>query len=401
MTTVMASTMRIRTVCERHTETLGEGGLSRRGWILLLVVFSCLVISTGRSHARPGSSPFRPDMKALGMGGAFVAGGDNANALVYNPALLGRAQFGLVIPSLRFRLDNDFLEVANFAVDHRDDFALYDSLYTDPLDSSSTQALSDFLDAMTPYEDRWGKTRFAPMISFTFKNFGIGVYNTTDIWIKVDKGIYNPRVYGQAVSDLVFLTGYAHPLREELTVGVTGKYISRRRSGLVRIATSDLGGTNEILKPAYDRLRVDERGVGLDLGILYAARPRLDLGVVLQEAFGQIGGENMPRNLKVGVAYRCGTIPWLPLKDGVVAADVEDLLFTSGDSVFKRVHFGGAMTLSVFDVRAGFNQGYPSVGLSLNLFIFKINYVYYGEESGRLPGEDADWLHALELAVGW
>lgn len=340
-------------------------------------------------------------MKALGMGGAYVAAGDNANVLVYNPALLSRVGFDLVIPSLRLRLDDNFWDVANFIVDHQEDFAHFDSLYAGQGDSASLENLEEFLEEITPYEDRWGKSRFAPMFSLSFKHFGIGIFNTTDIWIKVDKGIYNPKVYGQAVSDLVFVSGYSQPVSDKVTLGVTGKYVSRRTSGLVQIGAANLGGTNEVLKPAYNNLRKDERGIGLDLGVLYAPKPRLDFGFVMTEVLSQIGGRSISRNLKAGVAYRWETLPWLSLRNGVVAADVEDLLFTSGDSFFKQLHVGAATTLFVFDLRAGCNRGYLSAGIGLNLYIFNIDYVYYGEELGTYPGHKAEWYHALELAVGW
>ena len=368
---------------------------------IVVITFIYLSIPSLLSWGESSSSVFRHDVKALGMGGAFVAAVDNANALVYNPALLSRIGFNLVIPSLLFRLDNDFWDVANFAVDHREEFALYDTLYSGKGDSSSMAELETFLDEMTPYENQWGKTRFAPMFSLSLKNFGIGVYNTTDIWIKADKGIYNPRVYSQAVSDLVFLAGHSKQIRQNMTVGLTGKYISRRTSGLVKISATDLDGTNEVLKPAYDQLRKNERGGGLDLGVLYAYRPRLDFGFVLHDVIGWIGKERVPRNLKAGMAYHWKAFPLLPLREGVVAADIEDLLFTSGGNFFKRLHFGAATTLFFFGLRAGFNQGYPSVGAGINLLIFKIDYAYYGEELGDFPGHEGEWFHTLQLAIGW
>ena len=388
-------------MCKSLTGDLIIRFSSRRTPAVSITILVLLCVSIHNLPADPCPSPFRPDMKALGMGGAYVAAAENANALVYNPALLSRVGFNLVIPSLRLRLDNTFWDVANFIVDHQEDFAHFDSLYAGWEDSASTQSLEEFLEEITPYEDRWGKSRFAPMFSLSLNNFGVGFYNTTDIWIKVDKDIYNPKVYGQAISDFVFVTGYSRTFRDNVTIGIAGKYISRRRSGLVRIAATELDGTNEILKPAYDQLRQDERGGGLDLGLLYAPKPRLDFGFVLQEAISHIGGRSVPRNLKAGVAYRWEKLPWLSLRNGIVAADVEDLLFTSGDSFFKQLHVGAATTLLVFDLRAGCNRGYPSVGIGLNLFIFTIDYVYYGEELGAYPGQHAEWFHALELAVGW
>ena len=371
-------------------------------WLTAVPIMCLLLLFPVEDTWSGVDSPvFRPDMKALGMGGAFLAAADNANALIYNPALLSRTGFDLLIPSLRFHLDNDFLDVANFVVDHRDDFALFDTLYSGHMDSSSIEELDEFLEEMTPYENRWGKTRFAPMFSLSLHNFGFGIFNTTDIWIKADRGIYNPRVYGQAISNLVFLTGYAQPIRHNVTVGLTGKYISRRRSGLIKIAASDLDGTNEVLMPAYDQLKTEDKGCGLDLGVLYTHRPHLNFGFVLHDAIGWIGSEHVRKNLKAGVAYQWQAFPLLPFKKSVVAADIEDLLFTTGDTFFKRIHFGAATSFLVFGLRAGFNQGYPSVGVGLNLLIFKIDYAYYGEELSPYPGQEAEWYHTLQLAIGW
>ena len=395
--TRMDMLMKIRIMCKK-----GNRASKLFCWSAVITIFFIArPFLPDYAYAKVDSPAFRPDMKALGMGGAFIAAGDNANALAYNPALLSRVGFDLVIPSLRFRLDSDFWDIANFVVDHKENFAVYDTIYSGRMDSSSIEELDEFLDAITPYENQWGKTRFAPMFSLSFKNFGLGIFNTTDIWIKADKGIYNPKVYGQAISDLVFLTGYSQQIRRNVTVGLTGKYISRRTSGLISISATDLDGTNEVLKPAYDQLKSDERGGGLDFGVLYTHRPHLDFGFVLHDAIGWMGSKGVRRNLKAGVAYQWGPLPLLPFKSGVCAADLEDLLFTTGESFFNRLHFGAATSFLVFGLRAGFNQGYPSVGVGINLLIFKIDYAYYGEELGPFPGHDAEWFHTLQLAIGW
>lgn len=370
------------------------------GGLIIAAIMICLSVTTGYAQSGSNSPIFRPDMQALGMGGAYVAAGDNANALVYNPALLSRAGFDLVISSLRFRLDNDFLNVANFVMDHQKDFALYDTLYSGQVDSTSIGGLDEFLEDITPYENRWGKTRFAPMFRLSFDNFGFGIYNSTDIWIKADKGIYNPRVYGWAISDLVFLAGYAQEVNQKVTVGFTGKFVSRRTSDLVRIESTDLDATNEVLKPAYNHLKKDDRGGGLDLGALYAYRPNVDFGCVLQDAVGWIGSKRISRNLKVGVAYHWKGFPFPSISKGLIAADIEDLLFTTGDHFFKRIHFGASSTFLVFNARVGFNQGYPSTGIGLNLYIFSIDYAYYGEELSQIPGQEEEWYHTLELTIG-
>ena len=52
-------------------------------------------------------------------------------------------------------------------------------------------------------------------------------------------------------------------------------------------------------------------------------------------------------------------------------------------------------------LRGGLNQGYPSAGAELDVWVLKFGYVYYSEEMGPYAGQDKDSRHLAQLSLGW
>lgn len=344
---------------------------------------------------------FRSDIAALGMGGAFVAAGDRAGAMFYNPALLSKVRFDLSIPSLRLEMDTDLVDMLNFVGDNQEKFVKFDSL--------TYQERQEFLNDVAKYDDLWMATRVSPLLNLVIAHIGVAAYNVTDIKLKVDKGIYTPRVMADVRSDIVYAIGYGgkFPMVDTpgLKLGALVKVINRSESGSIKISAADLGNTEDIIQEALDSLSTPKVGFGLDVGALYKASPVLDVGVVFQDLIAGIEGDWPPINFKVGLAYRpLAAIPLLPLaKSILLAADVEDLFNYEGNSFFNKVHLGAQLKLPFFPFtfRAGINQGYPTLGLGLNLLLIKVDYAYYSQELGDAPGVVRDSNHALQIKVGW
>ena len=66
---------------------------------------------------------------------------------------------------------------------------------------------------------------------------------------------------------------------------------------------------------------------------------------------------------------------------------------------FKKIHIGTECRLKPFSLRAGLNSGYPSFGAGISLKAVNLEYAFYGEEKGILPGQDPDWVHSFLLSI--
>ena len=69
-------------------------------------------------------------------------------------------------------------------------------------------------------------------------------------------------------------------------------------------------------------------------------------------------------------------------------------------STLAGLHLGAQVQLlSLLSVRTGLSQGYPSAGAGLALGLVKIDYAFFGQEEGRIPGQTPGWQHLLNLRL--
>jgi hypothetical protein len=65
------------------------------------------------------------------------------------------------------------------------------------------------------------------------------------------------------------------------------------------------------------------------------------------------------------------------------------------------MHVGGEVRLPVLSGRAGFHQGYPTFGVTLDARVVAVDYAYFGRELGAFPGAEEQHLHAVEARLGF
>ena len=320
------------------------------------------------------------------MGGVGVATGKGVEAMVYNPALLAHVPFDIAIPRIRLELSEDLMEVIKFAVDHQDEFADFENL--------PPGAATQFLDDMAPFDDQWVNFMLAPAIGLSLQRVGFLGYSSTQLGVRLDKGIYTPRVYAEGFMNNVLTAGLSLPAIPHLDVGLGFKYIDRRSSGLVKLSASALGDNKDVLEEVYDNVEDSEKGFGVDVGAIYKYTESIHLGFVMQDFLGKVGDDDLLLNAKAGVA-------WEYAKGVTFAADLVDLMNRNSDALFKKLHLGAELDLPFLDLRLGVSQGYPTVGVGLSLLILQIDYALYGYERGISPGDTPEWRHALQLGIGW
>jgi hypothetical protein len=333
------------------------------------------------------------DIRAIGMGGPGVATMKDFSALMYNPAMLGKAEFGLDIISIQGRLSKDVLNLVDFIDKNKD---IFDNF----ADSSTTDAERDqLLKDLEEFDDNPMGAGVDPKIGVVASNFAIGAYATGEVEFRIDRGIFEPRIFAYGNSDLVYSAGYGMKLPTDLIsflpndlyVGGALKIIERR-SIVYRTAASDAD-----FDAVLDSLKENKvNGFGIDLGFLYEVMPgRLDVGMKVTDILADLGDDNPPMIINVGTSFQ--VMPAL-----LLAADYNDMFMTTKQNFFNRLYLGGEYALAkVLFVRAGFAQGYPAVGAGLDFGAVRLDGAIYGVEKTTRPGGDGDYNFAGRLIIGW
>ncbi len=381
----------------------------------LLAIFTliCLLSAISSGTSLPN---YRKGAAEMGMGGATSLYGYNTSAVIYNPALLNRAKFGIDLVNLGFIADNQFTEMAKFVKDHQEEFGHFDSLSSNPdptqrkLETQQKQA--EFLNSMEKFDDQWLKLGIAPQIGVTWSHFGIVFANQTFPQAKLNRGIFNPMVALQGVSQSVLYVGYGsektfYLFDKDRTIeyGISGKYLNQRDVPIKWLSGTKVNSDKEMVNQVKDDFSNAKTGISFDIGGIHKLNDRVELAAVMHDAIGIFDGKYLTPNIVIGSKYdvRQQLIPEDKIVSRWVAVgEISDLLNGHGTSFFYKWHMGTEATLlKRFAFRGGFNQGYPTYGFGLDLFVLKLDYTYFGEELGTQPGQLPSYKHFAQISIGW
>ncbi|MFC1538228.1 hypothetical protein ACFL6H_02295 [Candidatus Latescibacterota bacterium] len=351
--------------------------------------------------------------KIMGMGGTRVANGFNYNGFIHNPALLSRVKvIRFSIARIPIVINKDLFDFGNFINDNTDNFSRFgnESLLVnsngEPLpgqeDAENRMTESekaDFLYDLEEFDGQWSRVELSPMVglALNIKGFGIGVaaYNMTEVNLKADKGIYDPRVWGEGRANTVFALGMSKPLSmltPGLIVGANIKYVLRNTASLFTISASDLGKIEDTIKPVQDELKEDpQKTFMIDVGALYSIPGiNIDVAGVLKSI-----GDGRGASVDLGVAKRM-------YNDRLIfLADYIDFTDNNKENIFKKISVGTQFDLSIIAFRAGMRAGYPSLGCGLDFGILDIDAAYYTRELSKGPGGNGEERYIVQFQIGW
>lgn len=365
-------------------------------YILMLLIL--LVTSNAFAGAR---GVFYNTMRDRAMGNVGIISAKGATAFTNNPALLTRGKINISPATLQFFFNSNFVDLGNFINDNAENFASFDSLSPATVDSLYGE--------LNKIDNRWMKLGIPVSAGITIKNLGFAVYATPNLEIKIDKGIYEPRVFGRGTFDKVVTFGFGKGLDfllPGLKGGVGVKLITREEIPEVKLGFSEISGGGDAASDLLeDSLTFTRTGVAFDFGGLYKMNDGLEIGFVLADAFGTLeddslavedstSGSDFDTNLKIGARIN------LPFR---IKAEfmVVDLLNKQDTNFFKRVHIGAEMDLVVLKLRGGFNQGYPTFGAGINLAIIQLDVAIWTDEIGSLPGMDGETFYGAQINLGF
>ena len=357
--------------------------------LLLFVILTALLSSNAFAGAKRGV--FYNTMRDKAMGNVGILSAKGATAFINNPALLTRGNVNVSPLSIQFFMNNNFVDLGNFINDNSDSLAVFGDLTTPTIDSIYTE--------LNSIDNRWMKLGIPASAAISIKNIGIAAYGSPDLNLKIDKGIYVPRVFAKGTFDRVITFGYGQNVDfalPGLKGGAAVKIITREETEEIKLGFSQISGGGDAAEDVSDSLFdvASKTGFGIDIGGLYNLNENLEVGVVIADIIGTIDDDDIEPNLKLGANYK------LP---GRISAEINfvDMFNTDGTSLFTRVHIGAEMDLFIFKIRGGFNQGYPTFGAGINLGIISADFAVWTEEQGDIPGFDGETFLGGQISLGF
>ena len=325
-------------------------------------------------------------LRPMGMGGAFVAVSDDANALFYNPAGLAR------IEKIRASLFPLELEIGEKAYDMLSD--------ANDVDFDSEAETAAYLRDNIGERAHLGLNLFP---YYSMPRFALCLIGTARADVEVRDRQY-PKLSTHVINDFGGGAGYAHPfLDDTVSVGVSLKYITRK--SLTKEYTV-LDITQDDLDKRIEDDLVDGSGILADLGVMVSLEhfglANARVGLCANNLIGSGPGDAQNLDDHVDIGFAVDYDIWIT--KATFAFDYVDLFSQLGDDddLAKRIRMGAEFKLPMFlSVRAGLYQGYFTSGVSLDARFVQLDALTYAEEIGAYAGQRIDRRYALRFIIGF
>ncbi len=325
---------------------------------------------------------YAQSIRSLGMGGAYLGIVKDADVIFYNPAALRRVE------GLNFEILNLSAGVNGLQI------------YNDIQNMGQVNGLS----SLTPF---YGKNIWLGLdgkVSLAVPYFGFGIYDTGALSMRLQNPAF-PTLDMTLVNDMGYIFGAALPMGPGAALGLNVKRINRL-GGTSQIGPGPLiNASNSSLQNQFQNQGL---AYGLDTGFIFTAplpfSPTVSIAWkdVGSTAFSKTAGSDAPERIKDNLAVGFGVQGSVPLL-GFAAGFDYDHITDADEQIGKKLHMGAEISIAMFDLRAGFYQGYTSYGLGMDLWLVKFDIASYSEELGVYPGQtpDARIRAALTLQINF
>ncbi|NCN95615.1 MAG: hypothetical protein GW917_02735 [Bdellovibrionales bacterium] len=325
--------------------------------------------------------PISSSTRALGMGNAHYGLVDDMASLFYNPAGLARSRrFAVKFFGVGAGVGTDVIEnVDNFQnlTDESGFASALNGLYGDKI----------FVNA-------------SGSAGITLPFMSAAVYNHTYVSAILNNPVY-PELPLRFVNDYGYAVGLGLPIFPFIHTGLTLKRIKRTGTDKVYKASSLSSLDPEVIKSDLTQWGV---GYAMDFGGNFCLdTPLLDVvlsGVwqnIGDTSFTSEGGSDIPTE-KSSMGIGAAVLIDLPLISVSPALDITHLN-RSDIQLMRKINFGVEVGLPLIDLRAGFQQGYYSLGAGFGFGPLLLEAASYGVELGAYPGQIEDRRYMVELSL--
>ncbi len=375
-----------------------------------------------------------PSSQVLAMGGAGVALSGPETAFFYNPAHF--AQLGILKPRIeilgaRAEISTKFFNDLSFFRDRVEPG--FDEGFDLPLSQENRELFQDALaQGRRPTVGQAAVLLPSVMVALGPYGVGAGIFgrNTTQYSYE-DNGSGIPvfDVFSQLDAMVVLAGGGTIP-NTNLSAGLAGKYIRR----YIGYKNEDFLSIDPDVEQVYV---INGSTVSFDLGLQYTDAVHtlpgsLDFGLAVYDLVGgsfnydlydsinltgsgdddegeitavlaDFADRDGTPSFRLGASYWVPGIPVLPVLGNVgVALDyVSRSTSESSQPFLSKFRLGGQATVAgILALRAGISQGYPTFGTGIETPFFRLDYVFYGVEDGRLPGQLERYNHLVQVRFG-
>ena len=328
----------------------------------------------------------------LGMGGAFTAVADDENAVFYNPAGLDNIQ------TSSFKLINITADMT-----YPDFLNMYNSFKSDS-NLSGTAQTAAFINTFNTYSGQSLYARVGDYSNYTTHDFSIGLLTNNQVMASANPVVTTNNLASIAtLSDTgVVLSGAYGFMDHHLQIGGTLMGLEQYFLNIPELsaAQASSSGSSILTKNMTN-------GFGLDANIGAIYHFDLPLNPTIGATIQNIGsadfgaGGNIPEIINAGVGLD-PDIGFGRLLFDIDYDDVGNYLYYTGDSLWLHTHMGIQYQFpAILTLSAGMYQGYPTVGVGVDLWAVEVNATYYTEEAGVVPGQNPDHIISLQVAFGW
>ena len=310
-------------------------------------VFSVVVLMVLAFVSAAWALPFPiTDVRALGMGGAFVAAGEGIGAVQYNPALLAKdSTVGIVLPEVVARIE-DHIGLADLI----DDLDNLDAL----ADSTQARAILNKLDQGGALD-----VQASAAVGAGFGLFGISagvtysqlIYGTafpdqisTDLAEMLDFDNFNRLQYGAIEARQIIFTG-----AKSFGNIILGANLRNIDATAYADSASLFEGPGTGVGDVTEGTETDESAMAIDVGAVMELTPLLDVGIVGKDINGPDLGV-----LDLDPRYRVGAALHLPMI--TVAADYDVTKDDAGGTEYQDWAIGAEFDVWAIALRAGLSN---------------------------------------------
>jgi len=326
-------------------------------------------------------STLNSSVRALGMGDAFTAVATDGDSLFYNPAGLAR------VKGLNWKIFDVGAGTSGVSE--------YSKLTN--LKSGSGSSFANSLSSL--YGDHVWVGAGGESI-FTMPCLGFGVYDHAGTMIQVDNPVY-PQMHTKLINDLGYVAGVGVPIGPFVHIGGDLKYIKRTGTDM----TAGPGLIADLQSSSItSEFTQWGTGYGADLGATFII-PAPMFSAAFSAAWKNVGGltfrstgnsqiPSEPNNITLGSALTFD-LPLITITPAVDMTYLTDNEF----QLARKLNFGIEVGLPIFDLRAGFREGYYTAGLGMNMGLFRVDAATYGVELGEYPGQIEDRRYVVQFTM--
>jgi len=326
------------------------------------------------------------DVRALGMGGAFVAAGEGIGAVQYNPALLAKdSTIGVVLPEAVARIE-DHIGLADL-IDDLNNLGPANTAVIPLLNRLDEGGALD-VQANLSVGAGFGLMGISAGVTYSQLIYGTAFpSNISTALADLGNSGFNQLEYGAVEARQIMLTGAKS--FGNIIVGGNLRNIDATTYSDSQWLFDDPGtGLGDVTEGN----KKDESATAIDLGAVMGVTPLLDVGIMAKDINGPELG-----SLELDPRYRVGAALYLPMI--TVAADYDITKDDTGGTDYQDWALGAELDIWAIALRGGLSN---NSGLSGSPTLIHLGVGLGFLDLGAAYAKDGDYYMAgINLGLGF